>query len=90
MASLRSAVERIGQPPPTPPTLRGRFGAMLVRLMQRAMFWYTPSIQNTNQQILNALESHLKVTEEIIAVLERTNVELARVGTPGSREVRGS
>ena len=51
----------------------------VVRLIQRAMFWYTPSVQNADHQIVNALEAHLKVTEELLAVLERTNIELARV-----------
>jgi hypothetical protein len=88
MAMLRGAVERIGQPPPAPPTLRGRIGAGVVRLLQRALFWYTPSVQNADHQIVNALESHLKVTEEILAILERTNVELARVS--GAAEVRSA
>jgi hypothetical protein len=87
MATLRSAVDRIGQPPPAPPTFRGRVGAALVRVVQRALFWYTPSVQSANHQILNAMDAHLKATEEILAVLERTNVELARVAGTASREV---
>jgi hypothetical protein len=78
-AMLRSAIERIGEPPPAPATLRGRLGMAVVRFIQRAMFWYTPSVQNADHQIVNALEAHLKVTEELLAVLERTNIELARL-----------
>lgn len=89
-AMIRSAIERIGGAPPAPPTLRGRIGAMAVRAMQRALFWYTPSVQNANTQILNALEIHLKVTEEILTVLERTNIELARVAGPPNREVNSA
>jgi hypothetical protein len=33
------------------------------------------------------MDAHLKATEEILAVLERTNVELARVAGTASREV---
>jgi hypothetical protein len=29
--------------------------------------------------MVEALETHLKVTEEILAILERTNIEVARV-----------
>lgn len=34
----------VGQPPPQPPTLRGRVGTILVGLLRRALFWYTPAI----------------------------------------------
>src|ERR1035438_4483198 len=34
----------VGQPPPEPPTLRGRVGAFFVQGVRRALFWYTPQI----------------------------------------------
>ena len=86
MASLRSTIDRIGQLPPSPPTFRGRMGASVIRLMQRMMFWFTPSVQSADRLIVDALEAHLKVTEEILAVLEKTNIELARVAEAGAGE----
>ena len=34
----------VGRMPPRPDTLRARVGAVLVRLLQRLLFWYTPQI----------------------------------------------
>lgn len=89
-ALLRSAVSRIGETPPAPPTLRGRIGASMVALIQRVLFWYTPTVQNANLQIVDALESHLKVTEEIISILERTHVEMARMAELAQHEARSA
>lgn len=78
-AGLRSAIARIGDTPPAPATVRGKIGGALIALMRRALFWYTPGIQSVNYQLLDALEAHVKATEEIIQILERTSVDLARI-----------
>ncbi|HYO83182.1 MAG TPA: hypothetical protein VES20_17380 [Bryobacteraceae bacterium] len=83
--TLRSAIARIGSPPPSPPTLRGRIGAVLVRVIQRLLFWYTPGVQQANNQLVDALEAHLRITEEILGVLEKTNVEVARLAMAEDR-----
>jgi hypothetical protein len=78
-ALLRSSVSRIGQPPPAPPTLRGRIGLLIVQLLRRALFWLIPSIQTSQNQIVDALEQHLAATDQILQILQHTNVELARL-----------
>lgn len=42
--SIDPSQPQIGDMPPQPPTLRGGFGAMLVRIVRRALFWYTGQI----------------------------------------------
>ncbi|MDZ4801386.1 MAG: hypothetical protein SGI92_24780 [Bryobacteraceae bacterium] len=78
-ALLRSSVSRIGEPPPTPPTLRGRLGLHVIQIMRRALFWLLPSIQTSQNQIVDALEQHLAATDQILQILQQTNIELARL-----------
>ena len=42
--ALEKTRSLIGQLPPEPPTFRGRMGAFFVKIVQRALFWYTPQI----------------------------------------------
>lgn len=44
LAALHASYALVGQTPPEPPTLRGRLGSRLVKLVQRLLFWYTPQI----------------------------------------------
>lgn len=78
-ALLRSSISRVGQPPPVPPTVRGRIGLFIVQILRRALFWFIPSIQTAETQIVDALEQHLAATEQILQILQQTNVELARL-----------
>ncbi len=41
--------------PPCPETLRGRIGASLVRMVRRALFWYTPQIVAVQEAITEVL-----------------------------------
>jgi O-antigen chain-terminating methyltransferase len=41
---LEAARLAIGQPPPSPDTLRGRIGSVLVAAVRRMLFWYTPAL----------------------------------------------
>lgn len=78
-AHLRSAVAQIGEVPPAPPTLRGRVGALVVRALQRGLFWLIPSIRNSQFQIVDALDLHLAATSDILQVLQQTHIEIARL-----------
>jgi 2-polyprenyl-3-methyl-5-hydroxy-6-metoxy-1,4-benzoquinol methylase len=41
----------VGRLPPEPPTLRGRTGAVLIRLIKRCLFWYTDQINEMYSKI---------------------------------------
>ena len=58
--SLRMACSQMGGLPPQPATLRGRVGAFFVKIVQRALFWYTP-------QILEFQIATTQVIDELIA-----------------------
>ena len=42
--ALEHTSSLVGQLPPEPPTFRGRMGAFFVKIVHRALFWYTPQI----------------------------------------------
>jgi hypothetical protein len=43
-SAVSNPTRAIGRMPPQPPSLRGRAGAVLVRLVRRCLFWYTEQI----------------------------------------------
>ena len=55
-SAANKLVHGIGQAPPAPPTARGRIGSILALAIQRALSWYTSSLQShasANQRILS-------------------------------------
>lgn len=56
LAALHASYALVGQTPPEPPTLRGRLGSRLVKLVQRLLFWYTPQIVHFQYSALRAME----------------------------------
>jgi hypothetical protein len=56
LAALNASYALVGQTPPEPPTLRGRIGSRLVKLVQRLLFWYTPQIVHFQYSALRAME----------------------------------
>jgi len=76
IAALYASYALVGQAPPEPPTLRGRIGARLVKLVQRLLFWYTPQIVHFQYSALRALESALRAFEEQAGRVQRLETEL--------------
>ena len=68
---------QIGSMPPQPPSLRGRIGASLVRLVQRALFWYTPQIRISIDGIVRLFHQYIDRLEEFIR-LDRHEKEISR------------
>jgi hypothetical protein len=66
----------IGQQPAQPPTLRARLSAMLVRLVRRMLFWYTPQITDFHDATLRALEEQAAALESVSA---RLNARVANL-----------
>jgi SAM-dependent methyltransferase len=52
---VERCVSRIGDLPPRPPTKRGRVGAVLVRAVRRALFWYTSQLADFGDAVAGAL-----------------------------------
>ena len=57
----------VGHMPPEPPTLRGRIGASLVRIVKRTLFWYTGQIN----EIFGKVGRLFRQVAERISHLER-------------------
>ena len=62
---LRSASlsESVGRMRPSPHTRRAQVGAFLIRIFQRALFWYTPAIVRFQNEVVHALGSGLTLFE---------------------------
>jgi hypothetical protein len=76
LGAMRVNAARIGEMPPSPPTLRGKVGAFGVRLVRHALFWLIPSLQAAQEQVAGALDDQVKALEELIKAIEKTNARL--------------
>jgi SAM-dependent methyltransferase len=74
LTELRRTSDAVGQLPPEPPTFRGRMGARLVRLIRRALFWYTPRLVQFNHAAVQAHEEQGKVLEAVVEQLRQSEV----------------
>lgn len=79
LAVLRQSIEQLGSIPPGPPTLRGRAGALAIRIIQRALFWLIPPLQAAQRQMLLVLEEQSAITDDLVDALQRMHVKLATV-----------
>ncbi|MCE5306225.1 MAG: hypothetical protein LLG20_01140 [Acidobacteriales bacterium] len=68
----------IGTQPPQPPTLRARLSSILVRLVRRMLFWYTPQITDFNEVTLRALEEQVAALESVSTSLHARIASLER------------
>lgn len=71
LAMIRQTIQRIGELPPCPPTLRGRIGAFAIISMRRALFWLIPSVQMVQHEVATCLEEELRLIEHLAEVVGR-------------------
>lgn len=74
------AAQRIGLLPPSPRTLRGRAGRVLVRIVQKMLFWYTPPVADSQRETAAALQLCYRLIQQqqkTIAGLQK-NLRLLR------------
>ena len=68
---LARAVEwgqpQVGDIPPQPPTLRGRVGAVLVKLVRRMLFWYTGQLRTFHGGVAEAVGEQARFLLELNA-----------------------
>ena len=77
LESARVGATQVGAMPPAPPTFRGRIGAMLVRLVQRALFWYTPQLHAFHLQVSAALDEQMRVNRALAEELREVRAQMA-------------
>lgn len=79
---LRSAQESavgVGRMPPSSNTLRSRIGAVLVRIVQRMLFWYTPQIVGFNTSAMGTIQEQGKLIEQLSSQIAALRSEMAMV-----------
>lgn len=57
----------IGQMPPGPPTLRGRVGSLLVRMVRRVLFWQTLQLQEFHAAVVEGYDRQLDALKRVVA-----------------------
>jgi SAM-dependent methyltransferase len=90
LCCLRNAVGRM---PSSPNTMRAKVGSVLVRVVQRMLFWYTPQIQRFQnatamvaENVCSCMEAQLAATQRLFGELAgvRSEMRLHGVGGPVS------
>jgi len=86
LSALDRALERIhrtsaliGTMPPAPATMRGRIGAVLVRTVQRALFWLFPQLNAFHRAVAVFAETQLAWMEDLRNHIADLDEELARL-----------
>jgi hypothetical protein len=69
----------IGDMPPPPPTIRGRVGAVLVRIVRRALFWYTSQIRVFHAMVADAAREQMMAFQEIGARQLQQQAQITRM-----------
>jgi len=80
LASLSQAASGVGRLPPQPATFRGSVGAFFVRLVRRALFWYSPQIVRFQVEAAAAIEQHDGDLQQIGTEVSRLGELSAAVG----------
>ena len=70
--ALENAHSLHGQLPPEPPTLRGRVGIFLVKIVRRALFWYTPQIVEFHRIVSSSFNELLTAIKTVAAAGQQT------------------
>lgn len=78
IAALYASYALVGQLPPEPPTFRGRMGARLVKLVKRALFWYTPQIVYFQYSALRVMEEQSKLLDLALRRIRHLEDELSK------------
>ncbi|HEU0124052.1 MAG TPA: class I SAM-dependent methyltransferase [Bryobacteraceae bacterium] len=86
LMTLRSAYDlvhqkrsTVGTMPPTPHTACARAGAVLVRIIQRMLFWYTPQITSYQEAVARTLNHVCATAEAQLATARYLSAEIAEL-----------
>jgi hypothetical protein len=63
---LRLQQDLIAKIPPSPPTLRGWIGAVLVKAVRRSLFWYTTQLLDFHSALVDGFQLQAKATGRVI------------------------
>src|SRR5690242_9966169 len=55
----------VGRVPQGPPTMRGKIGGLLVKLVKRSLFWYTPQIIAFNDLVASTFQECVRTLQAL-------------------------
>lgn len=68
----------LGTVPPCPPTVRGRVGALAVRAVRRALFWFIPQVDSYCAASIDLAHRHVAALERMAENIHDNDVEIKR------------
>ena len=71
---------QVGDMPPRPRTLRAYVGAVLVKIVQRMLFWYTEQIRTFQREVWDAAGEQVQAFQRVSAEQRHQRVALAEMG----------
>jgi hypothetical protein len=74
--ALRALQSLVGEVPPGPPTLRGHMGALAIRVMRRALSWYTLQLRDFHVSVADGFEGQVSVLKAVAAEGRRNRLLL--------------
>jgi hypothetical protein len=77
--ALEAGHSRVGVLPHVPPTLRGRVGGFLVRVIRRALFWYTPQIISFHGIVVRSFKALTAAIETVATTGQQSRMALEAV-----------
>ena len=72
LSELYSARSLVGSMPPKPASVRGRFGAVLVSVVRRMLFWFFPQLDRFHASLISVAELQAKALEKTGADLRKS------------------
>jgi O-antigen chain-terminating methyltransferase len=77
--AIMQRASSVGQTPPEPKTFRGRVGALIIRAMQRALFWYTPQIVRFHNASVDAHEQQARGLEAVTLAIHDVQTQVQAI-----------
>ena len=78
LAVLTAPESEIGHMPPVPPTLRGKIGAVVIRLLRRCFFWQSAQMNSAVSSVCQLLRNQAERIVELESELGQVRAELQR------------
>jgi hypothetical protein len=76
-SSFADSVARIGGVPPVTATVRGYFGCVAIRVLQRLLWWYTRSLHHFVRSVGMHFHDTTEVIESLACMQEANRIEIA-------------
>ena len=81
--SVRLGATQVGTLPSVPNTLRGRIGSILVAVVHRCLFWYTPQLHAYHLKLAAALEEQAMATQALLEELRQLRAQITELKSTG-------